>query len=145
MPGKDLSADDIGDIWRAGAVYMQEIGNQYGRSASSLHSTALSEGSAFEGANGELAANFSQLRNLLQDRILVQSWENFSTAGDTIASFALEIVGLDSENGSSVDDRAADLQEIMPGARPPSIPDPPSSGDDHPPHPDEPLDPHGPH
>lgn len=130
MADDGLTEADIQSLWDAGAVHMQNLGNHYANAAVDLHRTAASESGAFDGAVTDIASSFASLRNTLQDHILVKSRDNLVSAGDTLASFAFELVGLDDENGSSVDERAQPLQDHIPGNRPGRIVDPPSSGDE---------------
>lgn len=132
MAEDGLTEADVQALWDAGAVYMPKLANNYASAASDLHRAAISADGAFEGSITNIASNFASLRDRLQNQILVKSSENMHSAGETLASFALEIVGLDDENGSSVDERAQPLQDHIPGNQPPDVIDAPRSSDDHP-------------
>ena len=128
--------DDVWELWRAEAVHMQNLASQYGESATALHRTALSQDQAFEGAATELPAAFANLRNTLQDQILVVSRENLTKSGNALAGIATAFAERDGMNGRLIEKiDGLDDAGTNPDDRPPAyVPEAPSSDDPHPEH-----------
>ncbi len=130
----EVRIDDLEELWKAGAVNMQYVAGQFSQGAINLHKAGVSEDSVFDGADPELTAAWSRLRNMLQDKVLVKSYSNCSKSGNALANIAISISKQDTDNRD-------ELQKIIKQTensdveddRPPSyVPKAPKSGDEHP-------------
>lgn len=122
--------DDIWDLWRAGAVHMQNMSNQYGLAAQATHRSAKSQGKAFDGAAGEFVTAFTELRNVLQDQVLVTSSDNMANAGTSLANIAVRFSEQDGRNATELKTRVEGLQNGPIEDRPPGYQQPRPRHDD---------------
>lgn len=116
-----VSFDDIWDLWRAGAVHLPNMGNQYAKAAQEVHKAALSSQNAFNGAVPELATAFADLRNVLQDKILVTGSDNLYKSGKALSDLAVEFSELDGDNKSRLQTSIDDLEDGPQENRPPAV------------------------
>ncbi|CAM3532055.1 hypothetical protein [Stackebrandtia soli] len=130
----EISIDDIWDLWRAGAVHMQYMGNQYAYAAQETHQSALSQGQAFNGAAPELVSAFTELRNLVQNDILVASSAAMVNSGTALADIAVRFSIQDDDNKDLLRNKITDLEDNgdAQDRPPPFTPSAPESDDPHP-------------
>lgn len=136
-----VSFDDIWDLWRAGAIHLPNMGNQYGKAAQEVHKAAMSASNAFDGAVPELATAFAELRNALQDKILVKGGENLYKSGEALSKLAVRFSEQDGDNATRLQDSIKGLEDATPENRPPDVTETAPSSDD--PHPEEQPERHG--
>ena len=130
---EEVSVTDLEKLWKAGAVNLQAVAAQFSQSASHVHKTALSEHQVFSGATRELVTAWNQIRNQLQDEILVKSYENCTKSGNTLANIAISISEQDSDNKERLAETIDEIENSpVLDDRPPSVPEAPSSDDPHP-------------
>ena len=129
-----VSFDDVWELWRAGAVHMQNLAAQYGEATIAVHRTGVSEEQAFKGCTTNLPTAFANLRNALQDQILVTSQNNLIKSGEALADIATRFAERDGLNADLIDKiEGLDEPGTNPDNRPPSyVPEAPSSDDPHP-------------
>ncbi|HIV56571.1 MAG TPA: hypothetical protein H9902_01315 [Candidatus Stackebrandtia faecavium] len=130
----DVKIDDLEELWKAGAVNMQQVAGQFGEAGINLHKAGVSESSVFEGADPKLTEAWARLRNMFQDKVLYKSYEHCVKSGNALANIAISISKQDTDNEE-------DLKQIIKQTknsdvdddRPPSyVPEAPKSGDEHP-------------
>lgn len=129
-----VSFDDVWELWRAGAIHMQNLAGQYGEAAIALHRTGLSQDQAFQGCTTNLPTAFANLRNAVQDQVFVVSQNNLIKSGEALADIATRFAERDGLNGRLIDNiEGLDEPGTDPDSRPPSyVPEAPSSDDPHP-------------
>ena len=109
---------------------MQNMSNQYGLAAQATHRSAKAQGRAFDGAAGEFVSAFTELRNVLQDQVLVTSSENMANAGTSLANIATSFSEQDASNAAELKAKAEGLKDGPIGDQPPGYQQPRPRHDD---------------
>ena len=132
--GDEVHIDDLEELWKAGAINLQQVAIQFSEAASGLHKTGLSDSTAFAGAPPELVSGWSRLRNMIQDGVFVKSYNNCVKSGNALANIAISISEQDTDNESDLKKIIKDVEDSdVEDDRPPSyVPEAPSSDDEHP-------------
>lgn len=134
----EVNVDDLTDLWRAGAVLLPTVAIQYSTVASALHRTSLSEGPAFSrtgGGMGPLHSAWTGLRDTMQDRVAVKTYDNLVRAGDALKQIAESYATTDYLNRDQLAEFHHEIENADddPVFEPPAyVPDAPSTADPHP-------------
>lgn len=143
----EVRVDDLKELWNCGAVKLPLVAVQYAVMAGGLHDTGLSQDAAFgrqgysptggaHTAMGRLGAEWTRLRNLVQDDIAVRSHQNLCAAGEALTRIAESYATTDYLNADQIGEFEGYIESIENSAesyrRPPYVPDAPESGDLHP-------------
>jgi hypothetical protein len=143
----EVRVDDLKELWHCGAVKLPLIAVQYSEMAGGLHDTGMSQDAAFgrEGysptggtytASGRLGAEWTRLRNLVQDDIAVRSHNNLVKAGEALTRIADSYATTDYLNADQIDQYNDYIESIESSddsyRRPPYVPDAAQSDDPQP-------------
>jgi hypothetical protein len=143
----EVRVDDLQELWHCGAVKLPQIAVQYSEMAGGLHDTGMSQDGAFgrQGvsptggtytAMGRLGAEWTRLRNLVQDDIAVRSHANLIKAGEALTRIADSYATADYLNADQIGQYQGYIDSIENSddsyRRPPYVPDAPASDDPHP-------------
>jgi hypothetical protein len=134
----ELHVDDLTALWRAGAVLLPTVAIQYATLARELHKTALNEGPGFsrtEGGMGPLHAVWTGLRDTMQDRVAVKSYDNLVRAGNALKAIAESYATTDHLSADQLAQFNTEIENADndPVFEPPAyVPDAPTTTEPHP-------------
>lgn len=134
----DLHAD-ITALYKAGAVTIPHAANYFGKAAQNVHKTALSDEALFQpvgdgSGTSSLSQKWSELRNTMQDQVLVKTQNNLIAAGEALVEVAESYVDQDGVNGDALEESFQDIddRDNPADAPPPYVTPAPGTGDPHP-------------
>lgn len=138
--GYEVSIDSLKSLYRTGKVTLPVGAASYSEVAQAVHATSSNEGAVFGGPLGTspVQAQWTALRDLFQDQVVVRTQQNIVKSGEVLAKIAIHFGEQDGQNKTELDKYRENLDQgkdengvpLEDHDRIPPVPDAPTSGNE---------------